>query len=135
MKQWSQKQFFNIQKFQFNILKISLQSYKYLRHEKYFFEKMAYIMFIVLSVLLSAGMKNFISVLADKKIEFIGLYRYQSSNSLIPCSSQGMMTRNYEAGIAIYAGLKRCILISCRTTSLITTFTRFINRDFSSWKS
>ena len=76
-----------------------------------------------------------LSVSADKKIEFIGLYWYQSSNSLIPCSSQGMMTRNYEAGIAIYAGLKRCILISCRTTSLITTFTRFINRDFSSWKS
>ena len=44
--QWSRTQFFNIQKFQFNILKISLQSYKYLRDEKYFLEKMPYVIFI-----------------------------------------------------------------------------------------
>ena len=81
MKQWSQKQFINVQKFQFNILKISLQSYKYLRYEKYFLEKMPYIIFIVyigigiIGIVIGRYEKfhiGILSVSADKEKGIIG---------------------------------------------------------------
>ena len=73
MKQWSQKQFFNVQKCQFNILRNSLQSYKYLRHEKYFLPKIPYVIVLYIGIgiigIVIGGYKKFhigiLSVLAD----------------------------------------------------------------------
>ena len=77
MKQWSRKQFFNVQKCQFNILKNSLQSYKYLRHEKYILEKMPYIIFIVYIGIVISRYENFILVfyryLPIRKLSLSGL--------------------------------------------------------------
>ena len=57
MKRWSQKQFFNVQKSQFKILKVSLQSYKYLRYENIFWKKCHTLYSLYISVSLSADMK------------------------------------------------------------------------------
>ena len=69
-----------------------------------------------------------LSVSADKKIEFIGLYRYQSSNTLIPCSSQGMMTCTNDINV----GWSQLGYI-CARKILGTTYIKITDGSGSIW--